>query len=387
MTHSEDTQPGERRESLRIGADLEASTTEPPGPFSVRRIVQLIAFATIVVLPIVLMGMTRRGSVLQSVVTGLTYALQLLGIVLITSGWFKRNDSSIRCAACDYARPPIDPVPRRCSECGADWTAPDAFRTGTAAPHWPRILLGVLLIVGSGAVRLAGVHSGLPPRLLPTGSLIREIIDAPRGFTLDEWAELRNRTLSQEQRLRLASGLLDRRERTGYLSNDDEQWLDTVLQQRLLTREIVNRLFAELIEFWIIAPSQTTSGSEVTLAIGSRAAHSRTWAPQVWMAGFTVGENPTLLGAQDKLVVASLLGRERYFHQTHPDRRPGLSPEVTITTGPPGPLRVRAHLVLIALPQAISEVLIERDTSGHVVRPPEALWFEERTLEHVIQVR
>jgi hypothetical protein len=64
-----------------------------------------------------------------------------------------------------------------------------------------------------------------------------------------------------------------------------------------------------------------------------------------------------------------------------------VSPETTIIAGPPGPLRVRARLVLVAMPKVVEKLHIGRDAAGRAIRPPEALWFEERTIEHVIQVR
>jgi hypothetical protein len=74
-----------------------------------------------------------------------------------------------------------------------------------------------------------------------TGLLIEEIVAAPRGFVIDEWALLRGRTLTREQEFRLMEGLLEKRDKRGFLGAEDRQWMETMIQAGAVPEPLTTR--------------------------------------------------------------------------------------------------------------------------------------------------
>ncbi len=202
-----------------------------------------------------------------------------IGMQLTGLGWKRRVGDSRHCVACDYEKAG-EAGGERCPECGSAWAEPGALVRGRVVRSLPLFWVGVLLAAIYPASQVPGFmgrnawervtptwllfeqidsaqhagHSshekwaGLAARPLSvedqqrlTDLLIDEIVAAPRGFVTDEWAVLRGRALTREQELRFFEGLLDKRERKGFLSDDDKRWLDAMVRSGTVPEDLARR--------------------------------------------------------------------------------------------------------------------------------------------------
>ena len=202
-----------------------------------------------------------------------------IGTQLIGQGWKRRVGDSRHCATCDYERAG-EAGGERCPECGSAWTESGALVRGRVVRSLPLFWVGALLAAIYPASQVSGFMgrnawervtptwlrfkqiesaqhagdssyekwAGLAARPLSvedqqrlTDLLIAEIVAAPRGFVVDEWAVLRGRTLTREQELRFFEGLLDKQERMGFLSLDDKRWLDAMVRSGTVPEDLARR--------------------------------------------------------------------------------------------------------------------------------------------------
>ncbi|MCC5785430.1 MAG: hypothetical protein JJU33_01870 [Phycisphaerales bacterium] len=154
-----------------------------------------------------------------------------------------RLGPELRCARCDY--PFETGHGDQCPECGSKWRGPLSLVRGErksanlaliallAAIVLPTVTIGFVSTFGDGA------------RFMTTESLIRRAVNpSPTDFR-GPWAELARRTLTEDQTLRLARGVLDYPAGAFVLTVDEGvQWLEG----RVIAGEIPREMMEELLE-------------------------------------------------------------------------------------------------------------------------------------------
>lgn len=174
------------------------------------------------------------------------------------------------CAKCQYT---MEGAPEGgydvCPECGRDLRAKDAIAKGHKTIIKPMMIAGIALVIASFATigRFSRGSSGYLP-YLPTGSLIKEVTTAPRGFTSDEWKELLTRTLTSREVEILFEGMLGLRDTKGYFAREAEGWLDRTALARAVPADVVERYYEGMLSVWIAAPESVSRGEPRGLRFG-----------------------------------------------------------------------------------------------------------------------
>ena len=231
------------------------------------------------------------GSVLVAMIGALPMAGMFTSFSVLSISR-KRRGKTVRCAACEYDLSGIQiegggPDPHaRCPECGGDL----GKRGGTVLGEkvWSRgaIVIAVLLLIPILATFIVPAFAGynainkVTARILPTGSLIRQI-SCTKGFRMDEWAELRTRTLTPEQCDTLAAGLLTRDALQLHAWSDEAKWLVAEFAAGRLSPESHRKVLARYvdIELFPIDPVGTMS---------IRPTPAQAWGMQGCFAGWTI---------------------------------------------------------------------------------------------------
>lgn len=242
------------------------------------------------------------------------------------------------------------------------------------------MLLGGVLVVSPFFAR------GWTMRLLPTSALIAEVTSD--GFNMNEWAALRGRTLTEDQRLALAVGLLEKQLRTNHLWRDDETWLVAQVQFGALPPEIADRYYRQMLESWIIAPELAQAGEPITVAIGSRyrSGFMPASCPLVYFGGFEVDGQGVPRARQERPVSAQSFGRERHHGRMPVETRGGTSPETVVVPERAGRLQIRAKLWIAMLPFSASTLPIAWNDDGTPQIPSAATRVTYVELEHAVDV-
>jgi hypothetical protein len=201
-----------------------------PGPFAPTNWVRVgipVAFWLLYLL--VITFAVSSGSRFLAFLDTLPMSLFMLACVLASTVRI-RSGSSPRCAACEYDLSGIESTnDPRCPECGSHTARPGAVVTGQPVWHRGRLaLLFVLTLPFLVSVLLpfltTSSFQSQVSRIIPTDSLIKHVSDAG-GFTIHQWDILRARTLTPEQRDRLALGLLRRSALQLHAWGDEAKWL------------------------------------------------------------------------------------------------------------------------------------------------------------------
>jgi len=331
-----------------------------------------------------ILGLGTGSSVLFSLFTFLHMALLMSGFILLGFGKKRRIGDEKHCVACDYPCGPMPAMPERCPECGSRWRGVGGTVTGMLVRRPRFMAAGTVLIVLSVAALFAPVTRGRQFNFLPTGPLITEVIAAPRGFTIDEWKALRSRTLSKDQTLRLATGLIDRRLKQGSLSNEDVLWIDAQIVAGTLPQELVDRYFREMLEISILAPATVKVNESVTLAMSTRYRHYTQPGPLVLFGGYGVGGDLEPKARQDVTIAGASFGRKQQFLKSVSSH--GVSPEATYQFNSSGSNTIRISLWVAIAPLTSAGHTITWNADGTPVPPVGTSWIERRDLEHTIEV-
>lgn len=279
-------------------------------------------------------------------------------------------------------------LPDHCPECGSNWNARGGVAYGRLQRRpWVWMVGAAMVALGFALIMSPLARRGWQFRIMPTGSLIREITQAPRGFTVDEWAALRARTLSPSQREQLARGLLDKRLRKTFFSADADNWIVAQITAGTLAPALRDRYYAEAVDAWIIGPETARVGEAVTLALGTRLRHASTnnAKPLLLVGGYIVGEDAPPQSREDKALSASLVGQQR-LHVADRDAGPGRSPECVITPREPGVITIHAPIWVIYAPGTTSMAITWQDDGTPTLPPGPVPFMETRVLEHRIVV-
>lgn len=308
------------------------------------------------------------------VVTLLRVATQLgpqigiaVGFALIAAGRMRRVGTEQFCAACGYQVAPVGPVSRRCSECGADWTTPNAWTSGRPVRRPELVRLGFVVCVIS--LLPMGVTIFLRSdaafyRLTPTDSLIDHISSRAEYIRPEAFDAVFGRSLSPLEESRLATTLLDRRRQRGHLFLRGKDWLLAYLLSGRASEDIKHRYFAETFPLKLVL----NVGASVPVVTARLEGETR----------------PFYGGACISLMLDRLYvdGTEVVESRSSPlcehDRTGGT---LRFTPPRPGKYRVRLRALALAHPPPAAAPPIVRGPIGNAIFPARVLlsrdlWFE-----------
>ncbi|MFM9995385.1 MAG: hypothetical protein ACKVU4_06240 [Phycisphaerales bacterium] len=348
-----------------------------------------------------------HGSYLAAFLQHAPMVCSLIGIGLIGAA-FVRSGSEPRCAACGYdvsgAPQPADPGDR-CPECGTEFRVPGGTVVGERRVHRGLVVMGVVLVAGqfvwyATLARSPSAMMGWYTPYLPTGSLIREVTGAPRGFTRDEWAELNTRTLTPDDEVRLARGLIELRARQHYMDPAAETWLDAYAKSGGMPADLLERFCAEWLDLWLVAPARVRVGESVTIGLAGdyrgnigAAGGGAALVARIVFEGFRVGDDPepqaravTSIHGMRLMSTEILNDRMRGSTRSRPDALGDRSPQLTVTPNVQGTLRIRAAVWIIVNPQASGLNPVVWNDDGTPVLPADAVWTKRVELERTIEV-
>jgi hypothetical protein len=340
----------------------------------------------------------RGGSWLLGAIPHLPMAIGFVGFALLGRVLIRRGVIP-RCAACEYdlSGPPEGGYDL-CPECGARLRTTGAVVQGKRVIHRGLLTAGLVLAITpflwfAVALRapLTSMSWYLP--FAPTGSLIAEVTAAPRGFTMEEWAELAKRTLTQAQSHRLARGLIDLRRQRGYSDPAAEGWLERYALAGAMAPDLRERYYSEMIDVWLAAPESASPGESVTAGLGAvfrgniSYPTNTSYGVKVIVEEFLVEDAPAApadtagLGASVDGV--SLATMRNTFRGVTGDRRAHSTagPAVTVHANRPGPMVVRARGWIYVAPVRSSTV-----PGGPVTLPAGTVWSRRLDVSDTIRI-
>lgn len=194
------------------------------------------------------------GSVIRAFIGSAPMALMFVGFGVLGQMATRRGDTR-RCAKCEYDLSGVAEeaaAEALCPECGAAWAAPGGEVVGDKGWSPKAVVIAGLLFLPLLASLILPFTLGhnviniATARLLPTGSLIEQVVSG-RGFRMDEWAELRKRTLTPEHRESLARGLLTRDALQLHAWSDESKWFVAEFAAGTLSRETREAVLARFI--------------------------------------------------------------------------------------------------------------------------------------------
>ena len=247
---------------------------------------------------------------------------------------------------------------------------------------------------------------------LPTTSLIKQVVSESYS-SMAEWAELKTRVLSDEQRRRLAVGLLD-----GRLDDDDilsispdaDEWLAATARAGGLPSDLLERYYDEKLDVSLVVPDRPIPVNrpfEVSLALRPRPASGlnarAAVSGRLCFGSYLVGDDEEPVGqrhtsayievqtqmtAHDEQADPLLRAAAQRAARIGNDSDMNLPPyTTTITPTEVGLLTVRAVLWEIVGPwNNVVIVDIAWNEDGTPVIPDGAVWSKRVELSAVVEV-
>ncbi|MCB9854476.1 MAG: hypothetical protein H6818_02230 [Phycisphaerales bacterium] len=371
---------------LKMNAERAASTKA----FSLRRLYQLwfssrsrldYMVASLLVLYIIasyLLSVFLHVTFLGMFMKMLPYAFMMLGMSLLSRGWARRVGDERFCVVCAYPQAPEAETAEQCPECGGLWNRPGGFHRGRIVKTpWMMFTGATLLLVFFGLISIDLVAPGwapsmsIPPQELSTQELIEEVMDPLAGFTTNEWTILLSRTMTAEQELSLAEGLLAFRQSRGHFDQDSEGWMHKRMQANALPKKLADRYYREMLEASLVAPKKVRAGQPFSISIACTP-HTNIYSGKtgsdvlaVFFGGFYLDESDDPIMRETKVHYGALFG-------SHPQ----YTPTTTLTAKVTGTARVRSVLWMVAGDQDIVKGAIHWKPDGSPEIPKGARWAE-----------
>lgn len=352
-------------------------------------ICMLISVTAIFVMTGIIMAVVMGTSVIAGTLSYVHMFPFMVGMFLFMSAAKRREGATAYCASCKYQMPPgiSRTTIANCPECGSPWSEIGGLIHGEVRRRrGPMIAGAILIVLGALPMFFPDTVSTWRSKLLPASALINEVTARNAGFTFGEWAELNTRTLTDQQRITLATGLLDKRHDALYLGKDESTWLDQQIAAGALPDDLVDRYYNESLDIWIIAPERATVGEAMSLAIGSRyrTGLSKGPVPVVLVSGFFVGDETTPRGRQDSSIHGIMLGQVR-LQVGGQDSGPGQGPVVQLPAEDAGQLRVRLECWVAHISGGKTSAISWQE-DGTPIMPKGAVRMDRRVVEHVIEI-
>ncbi|HRP62345.1 MAG TPA: hypothetical protein PK400_03545 [Phycisphaerales bacterium] len=302
------------------------------------------------------------------------------------------QDKQRYCASCDYQLAPTEVVSDRCPECAAVWTAPGAVYSGKRFDHRKFTAMNVgmtlmmfFIIFGMGPLWTTA-------RISSDAKLMSKVVTG-RGFLFDEWTELNARTLSPEQTVELARGLMDRREKRATLERNAYDWLFMRIAAGELPQELADEVYSGIIKSNVIAPQRARVGEEIVIGFENvnRFQDPLTGVPQpaALFSGYFVGDDPTPHGRASNVQPIVGFGTRIISHGQTQMGYDGMSAKLTIVPERAGPLKIQVRYWLVGVAMAAGGMSqpIQWNDDGTPVLPAGTAWAYEHVLEATIDVQ
>lgn len=346
---------------------------------------------TLPVLFIIGMVWWSTGNPYFTLIFGTLVAAMSVGAGYVAWRFQPGQDKDRYCASCDYQLAPSEVVSDRCPECAAVWTSPGAVYSGKRFDQRKFIAMNA----GMTMVMLF-IFFGMGPfwttaRIASDAKLMSKVITS-RGFLFDAWAELNARTLSPEQTVELARGLMDRREKRATLERDAYDWLFMRIAADELPQELADEVYSGIIKSSVIAPQRARVGEEIVIGFESinRFQDPLTGVPQpaALFSGYFVGDDPTPHHRATNVQPLVGFGTRIISYGQTQRGYDGMSEKLTIVPQQAGPLKihVRYWLVGVAMPAGGMSQPLTWNHDGTPVLPAGTVWAYEQTLEWTIEV-
>ena len=341
-----------------------------------------IAFNLVLAAAIVAFGVVRGNQGLaEAILTNTQFVLLWGGFAVAFFFGTRAVDLHRRfCTKCRYERATSPDGEEcsleRCPECGAAWNEFRGTTVGRVTWRPVVIAIGAAFAIVPMAINFGGLPlSGFAPKLTPTSMLIDETI-RKQGFNVSEWAELNARTLSDEQRIALTEGLLQKRFDRGGVIMDDATWLMNAVTQDWLPENLRHRFHEDMLSVALDAPERVRIGE--TFRIRPDAVDRNNFITDplatVIISGYFVGDDPLPRNRSDTAIASITIAASSM-------------PSLSITAEEPGPLRVRLEYWLLAIDGSESQsFLVDWIDADTPALPKSVRWSERRTVERVVLV-
>jgi hypothetical protein len=342
-----------------------------------------VAIGTVAIVAIIVVSAAMQDRPFLVALLGLVPAvLPASGGLIMGLGMPHFKGRTLHCVRCGYEY--TRGSGWQCPECGKAWTSKGGLVRGVRRPtnwYWIAAGLAVMFIAPLNTLwgrSLTGV--------LPTSVLIAKVGVPHGGFTIDEMKALTSRTLSDAERLSLASAMIRKRGLSDYLSPDEQSWLDGRVGRGLLPREVIDRYYHEMVEVWVVAPASASAGEPMKVAIGVQDHRPLTQSctPLILVGGYWLDDPAKREGSSDLAQPAGDVGLEhRSFGTVAPAR---FTHEGTLTPATTGTVTVHLEYWLIVMPRGSGSVPVSWGADGQPVAPPGALFMERREATRAVAV-
>ena len=366
-------------------------------PRSTEWTIRLIGAATGLVFPLLFVasiGVAVGDPVEISVLLLVSYpVLVLLAFMFIADDLTPGTDNvQIVCNTCgrsrDFRVGGLWPLKGFCPRCRRRWRVPVEWLSGPRLTPWrcAVIAVGLLGIVAAFAL------PSLVVRQIPSSTLIR--IAARASMPVQEvWAEVNRRTLTDEQVERLASELVERRERRGDVPIQADRWLAAHMHMARLAPETFAAHFRSWFDLELAlagaiappdpsGPAPTPGVVEVCLDVATYDREMSAMAPLVYVEGVWVGDD------RNTIQLAQTLSTYRVGWGYGPrERSVGMSLDLPMARFdlPPGDHTINAAVWLVVPARRAAEPEIVWAADG-TLDAPDAMHVERREMSLTVRV-
>jgi|GEM_PF-5920974 DNA-directed RNA polymerase subunit RPC12/RpoP len=299
----------------------------------------------------------------------------------------RRTGSSLHCPECEYelGMSPDD-APLRCPECGHAWLGKWVVGRSRRSP---RLAAVGALICFLGVAPLVVQWTGLGSAslsVLPTNMLISLVAQDPWGHNKSFWSELKKRSLTADEELRLAEKLLQLRRDHGYLYGEPAMWLGAAVQAGSLPAELIERYYDDWFEPRLAGPDTVAVNAPITLRID---AVERRGGPNTWMY---ILLGPVTVDGVEVTDSNYAQKRERWIFSLdfisfsfagQFKREPIMLP--TFSSPTPGPITVTVTGYRCVVPVGV--VPLPPEPSAEVASPLGAIYFDRFEISKTITVK
>jgi hypothetical protein len=197
-----------------------------------------------------------------------------LGVVLLLHGLRTVKLKGLYCIQCRYQFAPDGDNPDQCPECGAFWKVLGGVRERRKLRYPKLIMVGVITFVfGVLGAFIASKNKDRLLALVPTESLIDQVTGSGKT-SWQEWKVLNARTLTEEERLSLARGIVAQCRGVNRCSMLSIQWMWVQVGAGTLPEEIREAFFEHAFDAELVGPESAYVGQMIDIEVKFDSANS-----------------------------------------------------------------------------------------------------------------
>lgn len=281
----------------------------------------------------------------------------MFALILLIPAALRRIGTGLHCIACDYEYTWTDPQgpepPDQCPECGNHWHRRNGLARGRKHQYRTHMVAGLSAgIIFFFVFPFFGRHADIHMRVISTNALISHVATPGARLVSDEWKELGRRTLTADQTERLFTDLLDLRDESLQLSREAQEWIDAQITNNAVTKELVDRYHAGMLELWLKAPDAARVGEPIGIEVHVRTRQSPFGPrdPCFVIVGYTVNGTPIDATRRSRSLEYpnGVATKIEWFGKIDPGSG---SAATTITPDRPGELQITLHHWVAIVPQ------------------------------------